>query len=95
MARTEHRLEQRQRMLAAKLTQRVQMMRDVLAPPGKRPPFHEQLSNAESLRWWRTHRYDALGAQVLQYLQPAAIEELDVALSRQIEADQNAEMGTP
>ena len=77
--------------MADAMLARIELLRFMLAPPGERPVFHELKSKPEALRWWRQHRYDELGQQALQTMDRQAVLELDVALSRQIEAEQASE----
>ncbi len=83
----EHRLETRAHLLAEGIQHSREVLRDSLAPPGRRPPFSAQLPRADALDWWRKHRRDALGAKALAAMRPEAIMALDQALSQQIEAE--------
>jgi hypothetical protein len=78
----QHILEHRAHLLADALLARKKLLVEMLAPKGKRPLFTEQLSKPEALRWWQKHRYDALGKQVLDRMQPGDVMELDQALSQ-------------
>jgi hypothetical protein len=80
VAEAEHTVERRARLLAEKMQTRVRVLSNFLAPPGQRAPFTKQLSDAQALRFWRAHRYDPLGAEVLQSMRPQDIAELDMAL---------------
>ena len=84
MSDTKHVIERRAALLADAIEHRVNILRDALAPPGKRPPFTKQLSKPAALRWWQLHRYDALGAQVISNMQPVDVMELDLALSQAV-----------
>ncbi len=83
----EHRLETRAHLLAEGIQHSREVLRDSLAPPGRRRLFSAQATKAEKLAWWRKHRRDDLGAQALAVMRPDAIMELDQALSQQIEAE--------
>ncbi len=80
-------VERRVALLAQMIPKRIHVMRQAIAPEGKRPPFSEQLSEKDALDWWRVHRFDNLGQQVTANMDPQSLLELDGALSRQIEAE--------
>jgi hypothetical protein len=80
VAEPNHVLERRASLLAQKMQRRVQVLKEFMAPEGARPPFTQQLQRPQALRWWQEHRYDHLGAQVLQAMRPQDIAELDLAL---------------
>ena len=82
MAEAEHMIERRADLLAQKMQRRVQVLSQFLKPDGQRPPFTKQLNNEDAMRFWMQHRYDEIGAQVLQNLQPHDIAELDAALAQ-------------
>ena len=86
MSNAEHILERRAHLLAGKLSARRDLLVQALAPKGQRPPFTEQMSKPEAVAWWRAHRYDDLGKQVLDRMGPADVMELDQALSQANEA---------
>ena len=90
MAGTEHRLERRTRLLTLRVRERVDRLRDELAAPGQRPPFTEAKTAAEALAWWRAHRHDDLGQRVLARYTPDQIADLDVALARDLTAQDEA-----
>ncbi len=83
----EHLLEKRAKKLSLALTRRKEILREAIAPSGERPPFSSQLSKQDALTWWRKHRYDDLGTQVLKRMQPGAILELDKALTEQTDGE--------
>jgi hypothetical protein len=84
---TDNILERRAHMLAGRLSKNTQMLRDALAPPGQRPPFTEQMTKADAVTWWRAHRFDKYGQDVVARMQPADVMELDQALSQANAAD--------
>ena len=71
-------------MLSARIKARKTLIQNAITPKGSRPPFTQQLSQANALEWWMKHRYDDLGQQVLSNMQPADVMELDRALSQRI-----------
>ncbi len=75
-------LERRASMLAGRISARKEIIRDAFAPPGQRPPFTEQLTRAEALDFWRRHRHDRVGAEVLARMRDQDIVELDAALAQ-------------
>ena len=85
MADAEHVIERRARLLGQKMQHRADLIRDFIAPEGQRPPFTKMLQNEQALQWWQAHRYDHLGARVLQTMKPGDIADLDVALLRHAE----------
>lgn len=87
MADTPHILERRASLLAGRLAAQRNIVRDTLAPAGQRKPFTQQLSKREALAFWRQHRYDATGQQVLATMRPEDVLELDLALSQANEAE--------
>lgn len=78
----EHRLERRSALLAARLKERVKAVRDAVASPGQRPPFHVALPRSEALAWWRDNLDTDLGKKVLSTWTPDQIADLQVELSR-------------
>ncbi len=82
MADIDNVLERRANLLAGKLTQRRDLIRQTLAPPGQRPPFTTQLNHREALAFWRQHWSDDLGQQVKAGMAPQDLLELQLALSR-------------
>ena len=82
MPKAEHILERRASKIAERLNERVGLMREFLTPQGQRPPFTEALNDDNAMRFWRAHRYDMLGARVLQNMRPSDIAELDAALAK-------------
>ena len=82
MSDSEHILEKRSHLLAQRLTARVNLIRQAVAPSGERPPFSVQLSKKDALKFWREHWNDDIGKQALAYMTPTAIMELNVALSK-------------
>jgi len=82
----ENMLERRAAMLAGRISARKKRLREALAPPGQRPPFTKQLTKQEALEFWRLHRHDETGAEVLARMSDLEIAELDTAL---------AQMGVP
>lgn len=84
----EHRLERRARRLGEEMVRRVDLVKTFLAPPGHRQPFREALSKPAALAWWRRHRYDSFGQQVLARMSLEDIMELDTAISEMMAADQ-------
>jgi hypothetical protein len=87
---TEHRLETRARLLSERLQHARQTIRDAVAPAGQRPPFTEQLSKPEALRFWQAHRFDEYGQAALARMAPEQVQELDLALARANEAQMYA-----
>jgi hypothetical protein len=80
MADTEYGIERRARMLAGRIVSQKDLIVNALRPKGQRPPFTEQVSEAEALAFWKQHRYDGTGKRVLAAMKPADIMELDMAL---------------
>lgn len=83
----EHRLEKRSQLLAARLKERVASIRDAVAAPGQRPPFHVALPKNEALAWWREHFDTDLGKQVMSTWTPDQIADLQVEMSRAQQPD--------
>ena len=75
-------------MLAQKMEGRVRMLSQFIRPDGQRARFTKQLQDADALNWWRIHRYDDLGSQVLAGMRPNDIAELDQALNTHVEQQQ-------
>lgn len=86
MREPEHTIERRAAMLATKMQQRVDILRDFMRPEGARPPFTQLLQEQRAMQFWAAHRYDELGARVLQNMTPQHIAELDAALAQSLEA---------
>lgn len=80
MAQAPHRLEQRSRLLASRLTTLRKDLVASLAAPGERPPFTETMTREAALDWWARHRNDQYGAEVLRRMDPVQIAELDASL---------------
>ena len=78
----EHVIERRAYMLSQKMQHRVAVMKEFLRPEGARPPFTKVLSDENAMRFWKAHRYDHLGAAVVQNMKPTDIAELDAALAQ-------------
>ncbi len=91
MPHTDHILERRSYMLAERIGSRIDTIRNAVAPEGTRPPFSEQLSKPEALRWWKEHFHDDLGQRVKANMTPEAQMELTQALSKANEADMTGE----
>jgi hypothetical protein len=87
-----HRLEQRSRLLASRLTALRDNLRSTLADPGERPPFTEAMTQSAALEWWAAHRYDQYGLGVLQRMPPDRIAQLDLALTQRAQAALMPEM---
>ena len=68
-------------MLGGAIRSRREVLAQALTPPGKRPPFREQLTRPAALDFWRRHRYSPIGAEILAQLTPESILELDQALA--------------
>lgn len=81
-----HRLERRSQLLATRLQERVEAMRNALAPPGQRPPFTTTMPKNAALDWWGKHRYDDVGKSALANYSPDQIAELDATLARRNQA---------
>jgi hypothetical protein len=77
-----HALERRARVGGERLRARIRVVANSLARPGERPPFTTALTDREALAFWRRHRFDAVGAEVLARMRPAQIQELDLTLAR-------------
>lgn len=80
MAQSQHPLERRAQMLAGKIQGRVADLGQAMQAANGRIPFHTKLSQGTALEWWAQHRYDDLGQQVLQNLDPLDVLHLDRAL---------------
>ncbi len=80
-------IEKMSNLLADRITERIDMLSKALAPAEGRPPFTQQLSKAKAINWWRAHRYDDLGKQVMANMEPIAVLELDQALAQANEAE--------
>jgi len=85
---TPYRVERRAALLSERITQRRQTLRDAYSPPGQRPPFTQTLSRRDALTWWRQHRSDDVGKQVLDRMSPNDIMNLDLALAKANEVEQ-------
>lgn len=81
-----HRLERRSQLLAARLQERVDAMRNALTPAGQRPPFTTTMPKSAALDWWTKHRHDDLGKSALGNYSPDQVAELDAALARRIQS---------
>jgi hypothetical protein len=92
VAAAPHRLEQRSRLLASRLSALRDDLRASLAAPGERPPFTEAMSESAALDWWAAHRYDQYGMKVLQAMPPDRIAQLDAALTARAQARLMPEM---
>lgn len=79
---TEYRIERRAKALGQRMKTRLALVREAIAPEGKRPPFSKQLSKADALAFWKEHRHDAIGEAVLAKMTPEAVIELDGALAQ-------------
>lgn len=86
MPSQEHPAEQRVASFAAALTSRVDMMAAMMRPDD-RQLFHQRLSEPKAMQFWRKHRYDEMGQQVLSTWQPDQVLDLDRRLMQQTEAD--------
>lgn len=86
MANTQHRLNTRVQLLTQAINRRVGLLSQFLAPPGQAPALHQQLSSTEALDWWRKHRYDQFGQQVLSNYSPEEVARLDNSLAQANEA---------
>lgn len=93
MSHQEQMIERRARLLAQKMKARVESLRNVIAPEGERPPFTKALGDENALKFWMMHRYDPIGAQVLQNFRPQDIAELDTALAQYNEQLQLGRVG--
>lgn len=80
-------LERRAKLLAGRLTARVDLVRNAVAPKGQRPPFTTQMSKPEALAWWQKNFDTDLGAKVKANMTPEAQLELTLALSQANEAE--------
>ncbi len=87
----QHVMERRAELLANAIEHRVQVMTDFLQPPGQPPVFSQKVSRREWLEFWRLHRTDEVGAQVLSTWTPEQIMALDTALG-QPQVQQQAEV---
>lgn len=83
---TDHPLERRADMLAQALTQRVDMMAAMMRPDD-RQIFHQRLSEPSALQFWRKHRFDDMGQQIMSTWTPDQIIGLDQRLAQANEAD--------
>lgn len=93
MSEQEQMIERRARLLAQKMQARVDVLRNQIAPEGQRPPFTKSLGNDNALKFWMQHRYDPIGAQILQGFRPQDIAELDTALANYSEQLQLGRVG--
>ena len=80
MSNIDYQSERQAHMLAGKIQSTKEMLRTSLAPAGQRPPFTEQLSQGEALNWWRQHRNDEYGKQMVSKMGQQDVMELDAAL---------------
>jgi dsDNA-binding SOS-regulon protein len=87
-------LERRAQSLADAMKRRSDLFAEALRPSGQRPPFTKQLNQQDALKFWMAHRYDDLGARVLQGMQPADIAELDAALAEKVQQPPQMPGGT-
>jgi hypothetical protein len=81
MPDTQHPLERRAALLAGKLKGTQETIAAYLSPEG-RQLFHQRLSKPEAIRWWRQHRHDPLGQEVLKSWQMSDVLELDLVLAQ-------------
>lgn len=79
----QHRLEQRAQLLAGRMDTASKGLAQQLGA-GDRPPFTTAMTRTESLDWWRQHRHDEAGAEVLARLRPWDIAQLDADLQAHI-----------
>ena len=79
MAEAQHRLERRATLLAGQMDTASKGLAQQLGA-GERPLFTTPMTKNESLAWWREHRHDEAGAQVLSRMQPWDIARLDADL---------------
>lgn len=76
-----HQFERRAQLLSTRIQQRMTALRNAVTPPGERPPFSVQQTEAEAMDWWSKNRYSPIGALVLQAWTPEQVARLDVKLS--------------
>ena len=78
----QHRLDRRSALLASKITHYINVVAEMLRPPGGMPPWTDQLTNEDALAFWRKHRFSPLGGQILAGWTPTQVATLDGWLSR-------------
>lgn len=84
--RAQHTMDRRATLLAGRITQLKNTIRDMAAPPKGKPAFMERLSEADALAFWRAERHTPLGLTILARWQPWQVATLDARLSDAIEA---------
>jgi hypothetical protein len=77
----EHVMERRASRLAAAIEHRIGVMVAFLKPAGRPPVFTRRVGRKEALEFWRRHRTDELGMQLLSRMTPEQVMELDRALA--------------
>lgn len=91
----QHRLDRRAAMLGERLRREIDLTAQMLRPPGGMPAFTTQLTNTEALDFWKRHRFDRIGAQVLSGWTPEQIAELDAWLAAEQEPPESEPMILP
>ena len=79
---SQHRLDRRRDILSEKIKHLLEVTTEMLRPEGTRPPLTDQKTSGEALVFWRKHRFDAIGAEVLANRPAADVAELDAWLAR-------------
>jgi hypothetical protein len=77
----EHVMERRATKLASAIEHRIEVMVTFLKPPGQPPVFSRSVPRAQALDFWRRHRTDEVGAELLQRMTPEQVMALDAALA--------------
>lgn len=73
----QHRATVRAGLLGEAIRRRVALYAAFLKPAGGLPPFTEQKTKAEALKFWVQHRHDRVGQQILAGYTPMQVAELD------------------
>jgi hypothetical protein len=89
-----HPMETRATKLAGAMKARIGVLAQSMTAGQGRVPFHTLLSENKAIAdFWVQHRYDALGAKVLATMKPMAIADLDTALTKYAQSQQ--QLGMP
>ena len=77
----DHRFEKRAQLLATRIKQRMELLRDAVTPPGERPPFSVRMTQSKAMEFWSENRYTPVGQAILAAWKPEQVGELDAQLS--------------
>lgn len=77
------RFDRRVERLEDMIEDRIHLYEMILQPPGTQPMLTDQLTSEKSLAFWRRHRFDEIGRNVLAAYTPMQVAQLDAWLSEQ------------